>query len=121
MQRLAIYSLVPLMALLLVSAQAMWGLAIKQDNLMSGSPQQITYNLLTSPRIWLGALLYIATTLVYFTVLSRGKFFIVQLSMAAISICLSTLLAAILFKEHVSLLNIIGMVVVILGLAFVIQ
>lgn len=121
MQRYVIYLLVPVMATLLVSAQAVWGSAIKHGGLMRGSPGHILINLITSPGIWLGAFLYMLTTLVYFVMLSRGKFFIIQLSMAAISIILSTLLSAILFKEHLNPINIAGMFVVIAGLACVMR
>lgn len=121
MQRFGIYALVPVMATLLVSAQAVWGYVIKHNGLMRGSPSQVIVNLLTSPGIWLGALLYGLTTLVYFMMLSRGKFFIIQLSMAAVSTILATILASVVFKEHISTANVIGMIIVIIGLGFVIR
>ncbi len=121
MQRYGIYILVPLMATFLVSAQAVWGYAIKNGNLMRGSPGQIFVNLVSSPGIWFGGLLYALTTVVYFIMLSRGKFFIIQLSMAAVSTVLATILASVVFKEHISSTNIIGMVILIIGLGFVIK
>lgn len=121
MQKLSIYFLVPVMATFLVSAQAIWGHTIKKGGLMSGSPAHIVNNLITSPGIWLGAVLYALTTLVYFVMLSRGKFFVIQLSMAAVSTILATILANVVFKEHISSTNIVGMVIVIIGLGFVIR
>lgn len=113
------YLLIPLMALLLVTAQAIWGTAIKKQNLLQGSAQTVFTNLLTSPRIWMGILLYACATGVYFLLLSKVRFFAVQVSMTAIAILLSTLLAAILFKEHLSPLNIAGMLLVLIGLPLV--
>ena len=109
------------MAGLLVSAQAMWGIAIKKNNLISGGMMQSLMNLITSPRIWLGALLYGVATLVYFMMLSRGKFFIVQISMAGVATILSTILASFLFGENISSSNILGMFLVVVGLFFVMR
>lgn len=121
MNNMTIYLLAPVMATLLVSAQAMWGIAIKHNNLINGGIYQSFINLVTSPRIWLGAFLYIAATLVYFMMLSKGKFFIVQISMAGIATILSTILASYLFSENISIANIFGMLLVIAGLFFVMR
>lgn len=116
MQFSAIYLLVPLMAILLVTAQAVWGTAIKQQHLLKGSASEIFTNLITSPRIWLGAIIYICATGVYFLLLSKVKFFSVQISMTAISIIFSTILAAILFHEKITPLNLLGMAAVLVAL-----
>jgi drug/metabolite transporter (DMT)-like permease len=113
------YFLVPLMAFLLVTAQATWGTAIKKQHVLEGSAGKIVTNLVTSPRIWIGIFIYVAATGVYFLLLSRAKFFSVQVSMTALSIIFSTILAAVLFNEKISLINIIGAGLVLLGLFFV--
>ena len=115
-----IYLLVPLMAILLVSAQAIWGTAIKNQKVLEGDGFiNIATNLITSPRIWIGGFIYIAATIVYFIMLSRIKFFSVQISMTAASILFSTALAVLLFNEKLSLLNIMGMVLVLVALPLV--
>lgn len=116
---LATHMLVPVVALLLVTAQASWGTAIKNQRLLEGTPFNIIINIATSPRIWIGVLLYVAATGVYFTVLSKARFFSVQISMTAIAILLSSILAATLFHEKLSVLNVFGMVLVVIGLALV--
>jgi uncharacterized membrane protein len=113
------YLLVPLMALLLVTAQATWGTAIKQKHVLDGSAGKIFTNLVTSPRIWIGVIIYILATGVYFLLLSKAKFFSIQVSMTALSIIFSTALAAILFNEHISAVNIVGAALVLFGLIFV--
>lgn len=112
--------LVPVVALLLVTAQATWGTAIKTQRLLEGSPLNIMVNIATSPRMWIGVFLYIAATGVYFTLLSKARFFSVQISMTAVAILMSTVLAATLFHEKLSVLNLFGMVLVLVGLALVI-
>lgn len=111
--------LVPIMAGLLVLAQATWGTAIKKQHVLQGSASKILSNLVTSPRIWLGIIIYICATAVYFVLLSRIKFFSVQLSMTALSIIFSTALAHYLFHEHISLINVVGGCMVLAGVGLV--
>ncbi len=113
------YLLLPVLALLLVSAQAIWGGAIKNQHLIRGGAKQILFNLVSSPRIWIGAVVYVIATAVYFILLSKLRFFSVQISMMSISIIFSTLLAYFVFHESLSGLNILGMLVVLGGLYLV--
>jgi drug/metabolite transporter (DMT)-like permease len=117
----ASYLLIPLMAFLLVSAQAFWNSAIKGHQLLKGSASTVFSNLISSPKIWAGVLLYIATTAVYFILLSKTKFFTVQVTMTALSIIFSTLMAALFFHEKISLINVAGMLVVLMGLPLVLS
>ena len=115
----AVYLLVPLMASLLVIAQATWGTAIKKQHILEGSFGKIFNNLVSSPRIWIGLCIYVVATGVYFLLLSKAKFFSVQVSMTALSIIFSTVLAYIIFDEKISALNIFGTALVLVGLFFV--
>lgn len=122
MQNLLPYLTMPIMAFILVAAQALWGTAIKgRDNVLKGSLTEITINLLTNWRMWAGALLYIMATLLYFYMLSKLKFFSVQVAMTGLSIIFSVGLSIILFHEKPGLVNIIGILLVLLGVALVLQ
>ncbi len=111
--------LIPLLSALLVTAQAIWGTAIKQHHLMEGSAGKILNNLITSPRIWAGGIIYVIATGIYFVLLSKNKFFSVQVTMTALAIIFSTALAAIIFHEKLSAYNLVGAGLVMLGLVFV--
>lgn len=113
------YLLVPIMAILLVSAQAFWASGVKFDHLLVGSPLQIVANLLTSWKMWAGAAIYIIATLVYFFLLSKLRFFSVQITMTALSIVFSMFLSFFLFSEKPSMLNIVGVSVVFIGILLV--
>jgi uncharacterized membrane protein len=113
------YLLVPVMALLLVTAQAVWGTAIKKQHVLEGSAGKIAGNLIINPRIWIGIFIYIAATGVYFLLLSKAKFFSVQVSMTAISIIFSTILASIIFDEKITSPNLVGMLLVLIALPLV--
>lgn len=112
--------LASVIALLLVSAQATWGSAIKNQKLLEGAPLRVVQNLITSPKIWLGAAIYVLATAVYFVLLSKNKFFFVQITMTAVAIILSTILSAVLFHEKLRAVNVAGMGTVLLGLIMVI-
>lgn len=114
------YILMPVMALLLVTAQTLWASVIKSGNALQGSLPTIAVNLLANWKMWLGALIYILATLVYFYMLSKIRFFSVQIAMTALSIIFSTSLSIIAFNEKPSLLNIMGALIVLVGVALVI-
>src|SRR5690348_3884135 len=85
MQAALPYLLMPVMAGLLVLGQALWGTVIKGGHVLEGSPATVFMNLVTSPRMWLGAGVYILATLLYFFMLSKLKFFSVQIAMTGLS------------------------------------
>lgn len=114
------YILMPAMALLLVTAQTLWASVIKSGNALQGSLPTIAVNLLANWKMWLGALIYILATLVYFYMLSKIRFFSVQIAMTALSIIFSTSLSIIAFNEKPSLLNVVGALIVLVGVALVI-
>jgi drug/metabolite transporter (DMT)-like permease len=111
--------MMPVMAFLLVIAQTLWASVIKTGNALQGSLPTITLNLMTSWKMWLGALIYIVATLVYFYMLSKLKFFSVQIAMTALSIIFSTTLSVLIFNEKPTLINITGAAVVLVGVFLV--
>ena len=113
------YLLIPVMALCLVSAQSLWASAIKLQHVLDGNLPTIIVNLLTSWRMWVGALIYIAATLLYFYMLSRLRFFSVQIAMTAISIIFSVGLSMVLFNERPGIINTIGILIVLAGIVMV--
>ena len=111
--------LVPLLPLLLVSAQTIWAVGVRRYHLMSGTPGQVVFNLVSSPHIWIGGVLYIGATLVHLFLLSRFRFFAVTVSVTALAILLSTLVSAVFFKEQFSFTNLAGAMLVLIGLPLV--
>jgi drug/metabolite transporter (DMT)-like permease len=121
MERFANFLLVPLMSLMLVSAQALWGSAIKNDKPFEHSLSGVTTAFISNPKIWGGIGLYILATGVYFVLLSRHKFFVVQIGLAALAILFSTALSSFFFHEKLTIINLVGMIIVICGLAMVLS
>jgi drug/metabolite transporter (DMT)-like permease len=113
------YLYIPLLSSLLICAQALWASFIKNENPFSGSITQIAVNLISSPKVWLGGTLYIAATAVYFILLSRFRFFSIQLAMTALAIFFSTLLSYFIFHEKITTLNFIGMLAILTGITLV--
>lgn len=113
------YLMMPIMALLLVLAQSLWASAIKTGHVLQGSLPTIVVNLATNWKMWLGAFIYIVATLVYFYMLSKLKFFSVQVTMTALSIVFSVGLSIFLFNERPEMINIVGIIVVLSGIVLV--
>lgn len=121
MKNIVAYLLMPVMAFLLVCAQALWGTVIKHQGALKGSVGDITVALISNWRMWAGAAIYIVATLIYFYMLSKLKFFSVQIAMTALSIIFSLGLSAILFHERPSIINILGVVIVFIGIILVLN
>jgi drug/metabolite transporter (DMT)-like permease len=113
------YLLMPVMEFLLVIAQTLWASVIKTGHALQGSLPTIALNLASNWKMWLGAMIYIIATLVYFYMLSKLKFFSVQIAMTALSIIFSTSLSILIFNERPTLINIAGAVIVLAGIFLV--
>lgn len=113
------YLLLPVLASCLVIAQAMWGTAIKHQHVLQGTIGKIVVNVITNPRMWAGVVIYIVATMIYFYMLSKLRFFSVQISMTALAIVFSSILSVIIFHERPDSINIIGGIVIIIGAAMV--
>jgi uncharacterized membrane protein len=111
--------LIPLLPVILVSAQTIWAVGVRRYQLVSGTPTQILFNLLTSPHIWAGGVLYIGATLVHLFLLSRFRFFAITVSVTALAIMFSILVSVLFFKEQFSYTNLAGAILVLIGLPLV--
>lgn len=109
---------------LLVSGQAMWKLAMG-DVLKTGgdfslllrSPLQILFN----PVFILGCVIYVVATVLYMYVISKYNYGISYAMIVACSTILASLLANVLFKEHFTSTNIIGLILVLGGIALLVK
>jgi drug/metabolite transporter (DMT)-like permease len=113
-----IYILTAITALLLVSGQSLWKMAA--NNLDKSSPliHSLSKVLLT-PQFIVGAFLYALATLIYLWLFSKYNYSVVQLSLIAFSVILSSLIAVLFFKEHFSIINVVGVFVLIAGIMLV--
>lgn len=122
MQQLIPYLSMPIMAMLLVLAQSLWATAIKgKDSVLTGSVGEIAIHLISNWKMWAGAFIYIIATLLYFYMLSKLKFFSVQIAMTGLSIVFSVGLSSVLFHERIAIINIIGILLVLVGVVCVLQ
>lgn len=113
------FILIPIMALLLVGAQLVWASAVKHDDLLHGTVSQVIINLASNPKVWLGALLYLVTTGLYFYIVSRVPFLVIQVALVCLSVLFSTALSALVIGEKITPLNLLGVFLVICGMALV--
>lgn len=71
--------------------------------------------------MWAGAVIYIVATLIYFFMLSKLKFFSVQIAMTALSIIFSVALSIMVFGEKPTAINLIGAIIVLIGITLVLH
>lgn len=118
-----VYILAFLISTCLILGQSFWGSAIKQIAPIGTSVPLLTMvtKLVQSPKLWIGGLFYVLGTLIYFLLLSKAKFFSVQIGMTGLAIVFSTLIAHFLFKETVSTYNAVGIVFVLCGVFLVLK
>ncbi|MCX6729311.1 MAG: hypothetical protein NTV95_01515 [Candidatus Saccharibacteria bacterium] len=112
-----VYFLAFIIASCLVGGQSLWASTVKKLTSQGLGTNGIILikNMLFQPKFWLGVTCYLIGTGCYFLLLSRAKFFSVQITMTGLAIVLSVLVAKFLFHEQVSLLNLVGVFLVLSG------
>ena len=116
-----VYILALLISACLISGQASWGSAVKQIAPLGsnvGAVDLLT-KMILSPRFWLGVCFYLVGTGLYFLLLSKVRFFSVQITMTGLAVVLSVLIAHFFFKESISPLNLVGVSLVVSGIFLV--
>ncbi|HSX34369.1 MAG TPA: hypothetical protein VLF62_01875 [Candidatus Saccharimonadales bacterium] len=106
------------LALLLVTAQTCWKLAVNGHTaLFSGN---VTFGKLLgfifSPLTLLGMVLYVVATGLYMVLLSRYNFSFVQAMVIPLSLLFSLLVATTFFHDHLSVINMVGAAIIVAGI-----
>ena len=121
MENIIFLLLLPVVALSLVTAQSLWRSVVVNDKIFSGSLSAAIISAATNPKMWLGALLYMATTILYLFLFSKLKFFVVQISVTALALIIATAVSHFIFHEEITIINLTGILLVMLGLGLVVQ
>ncbi len=113
-----------LVGVLLVAGQAMWKLAmgavLKEGGDFAAllhSPLQI----LLSPVFILGCVIYAVATVLYMYVISKYNYGISYAMIVACSTILASLIASLLFKEHLTMTNVAGLALVVVGITLLVK
>lgn len=103
--------------------QVMWGSVVRSIAPIGVniSYRDLLHNVVLAPRFWLGCVFYVLGTVCYFILLSKVKFFSIQITITALAIVFSLLVSHFVFKEDITLANIIGICIIIFGAFFVLQ
>lgn len=116
-----VYILAFLISTCLICGQSLWGGAVKHiaplgSNVPAG---ELLTKLIVSPRFWFGAVFYGMGTILYFLLLSKVKFFSVQITMTGLAIVFSVFISYFFFHERVSSANLLGVILVLGGVVLV--
>lgn len=116
-----VYILALSISLCLIAGQTLWASAVKlqTNSSVNQSNIELLTGLLVNSRFWIGALFYVIGTVCYFLLLSKVKFFSVQITMTGLAIILSVAVSHFILKESVSAMNAVGILLIILGIALV--
>ncbi|PRR70677.1 EamA family transporter [Neomoorella humiferrea] len=112
---MAVYGLILLNVVLLVSGQVFWKLGL--DRLGGLSVQNWT-GVFISPFIWSGIVLYVLATVVWFIVLSRANLSVAY-PMQSIAYVFGMLAGLFIFQESITPLAWLGMVLVMTGVTLI--
>ncbi len=110
-----------LTAVLIVSGQALWKSAV--SDIPEGAKLvslPVISGLLSSPKLILGVFVYGIATLLYIYFLGKYNYFQLQSIVVGSSLVLTLLFATVIFNERPSVVNIIGVGMIVLGSIFVV-
>ncbi|MCA9343217.1 EamA family transporter [Candidatus Saccharibacteria bacterium] len=115
------YLLAFIIASCLVAGQSLWASTVKYLTSSNADISGISLiqKMILQPRFWLGVMAYLIGTACYFLLLSKVKFYSVQLTMTGLAIILSVLVAHFLFKESISWQNLVGIALILSGILLV--
>ncbi len=113
------YIIAVTLAALLVAGQACWRVASASHAALFAG-HGITFSkvlgFVFSPLTLLGTVLYVVATVMYMFLLSRYHFSTIQGMLVALSLIFSVLIAVVFFHERLSMVNIAGMVLLLVGI-----
>ncbi len=109
-------------AALLVLGQSFWKLGITQlQPQLTGQTQLVKklFALFINPYVIAGFVVYIFATALYMYVLSKYQYGVSYVVIVSLSIVFATIIAMVLFKEQIRLINAVGLAIIIAGVILV--
>lgn len=116
-----VYIFAILIATCLVIGQSSWGGAVKTIAPVGSdiTSVQLLLRMIMSYRFWIGASFYALGTVLYLLLLSKARFFSVQITMTGVALILSTGVSYFVFHETIHLYNLVGLALVLAGITLV--
>jgi len=112
---------------LLVVGQALWKASMSTNEIVINRPVSLealaktAAVILLQPLFILGCMVYLLATMLYVYVISKYNYGVSYAMIVACSTIFATLLSALIFKEKIYTLNIIGIVIIVLGIILVVR
>lgn len=111
------YILSIIVAFLLASAQALWRVVAQEEGVTASNLMKV----IISPYFVGGAVLYVIATVIYLYLQSKYLFTHVQTVLLASSLLISFIYASVFFSQKISIVNMAGFVVLLIGIVLVVQ
>lgn len=116
------YLFAVIVAALLVSGQSLWKVGVEKIHFEltpSFFFSHKIFGLIFSPYVLLGLVLYVFATLLYLNMLAKYPYSHVQAAVIPLSLLASFIIAYFIFSEHFSILNMLGALIILVGIGLV--
>ncbi len=113
-----VYLLTALVASMIVFAQVLWKLGVESVTYRLDIATLFSrgvFELIFSPFIVVGVIIYGVAAILYMLLLGRYDYSIVQSLVIPLTLIVSYVIASLVFKEKISLINIAGILTIIIG------
>lgn len=115
-----LYVIAAFTALLLATGQSLWKKAAGGFSSFSMSSLLPSLaKIFLSPYFLIGAVLYVTATAIYVWLFSKYSFSAVQISLVSFSIIFTLFISNLFFKEHLELINYIGVPILLIGVLLI--
>ncbi|MEI6266714.1 MAG: hypothetical protein WCP14_02390 [bacterium] len=117
-----LYLLTIFTAALLATGQMFWKkAAVTYPTLIADhlSPTSAALRVIFSTKFFIGAFLYVVATLIYLWLFSKYPYYIVQTTLMVTSLVLTAAISVFIFKEELSLINLLGISIILFGVFLV--
>jgi drug/metabolite transporter (DMT)-like permease len=115
------YLLVIGVALMLVTGQSLWKYGVMHVDLVSGDLMRKVLALAFSPAILLGCFVYVIATVLYIYTIGKYEYAVSYAMIVTFSLIFATIVASSVFHEKLSPINLLGMLVLLIGVALLLK
>lgn len=114
-----IYSFIT--SLIIITAQILWKKASSSGGPieLSNINKDLLIDLFFSTYFIVGTLLYVVGVFLFVWLLSKYQFSTVQITITSLTIVLGLIVAGVIFKEEINILDMVGVILIVLGIFLV--
>lgn len=106
---------------MLVTGQSLWKYGVMHADLVNGDLLRKVLAVAFNPAILLGCFVYVIATVLYIYTIGKYEYAISYAMIVAFSLIFATIVASSVFHEKLSLVNLLGMFILLIGVALLLK